>query len=291
MLILAVPQMFPGQPVMFDVIDQFQLPDRDKGLPQEQGQTGPSTQQQRQQQHPALQGPVAEEGIGQIRPGQIAPRQHVTFRLEGRCQRLPQDTREKPVKPLVIPRGHRVARRADMAVMHQQMFRPEMRIEHHRQQQIGQVALDLVLLMHQLVAVIDPDCAGDHPHAKEQHDLLKARQMLRMAHIPDQAEQRDELHGRPDQGDRAIPCQLCRICLGVGVFGIKTKQRVKQRKEIPGDKRQQDDGPPPLHRAQPGHRNQQKREPERQRAGDAGQVIGRDELGHLAGLSKGSRVT
>jgi hypothetical protein len=80
----------------------------------------------------------------------------------------PQHAREEAVEPFVVARRHRVARGADIAVMHQQMLRPEMRIEHHRQQQVAQPALQPVLLVHQFVRVVDADGPAHHAHAEEE---------------------------------------------------------------------------------------------------------------------------
>ena len=177
---------------------------------------------------------------------------------------LHQNTREKAVKAFVIAGGHRVFWRADPQVMHPQMFRPEVAVQNCRQQQIGQPPLCPRLLMHQLMAVVDSNCPGNHPHAKEQRDLFQGSQMAGLRHIPDQRKQQDELDRKPDHGDDTIPEQARLGRAEVGIIGIQTRQRVNDRKHAPGIQRQQHNRPSPDDRAQDGNRNHAQRQPERQ---------------------------
>ena len=61
--ILTIAQMFAGQAVMLDVVDQLQLPDRYKGLPDKQPQTGPTPNHQRQKNHCCLKRPIAKKWV------------------------------------------------------------------------------------------------------------------------------------------------------------------------------------------------------------------------------------
>ena len=122
MFVFPIPQMFARQPVVFDVIHQFQLPDRGARLYKEQGKAGPSSDQKRQNQHRTLQGPIPPKRVGAVMPGQILARQFGLFGGKGRMKPLFQHTRVKAMEPFVIARGHCVARGANIAVMHQQMF-------------------------------------------------------------------------------------------------------------------------------------------------------------------------
>jgi hypothetical protein len=161
-----VPQVAPGQPVMLDVVHQLQLPDRREGLDQEKGKPAPPAQHNGKHQEPTLQRRIAPEGVRPVVPGQVLPLQHRHLGLPGGRRALAQDAGEKAVEPFVVARRHRVARGADMEVMDPQMLGPEMRVEDRGQQKIGQPALQLRLLVHQLVAVVDPDGPGDTPIPK-----------------------------------------------------------------------------------------------------------------------------
>ena len=83
-----------------------------------------------------------------------------------------------------------------------------MRIKHHCQQQVAHGAFQTVFLVHQLMAVIDPDRARDHAHAEEHHEFLKTRQVVGIAHIPDQREEGHKLHRSPDPGDHFVKDQV-----------------------------------------------------------------------------------
>ena len=63
------------------------------------------------------------------------------------------------METFVIARCHRVARGADVAMMDQQMLGPEMGIEDHREKEIAQPTFRSGFLVHQFVAVVDPDRA------------------------------------------------------------------------------------------------------------------------------------
>ena len=104
--------------------------------------------------------------------------------MKGRGQRLAQHSGVEAVEPFVIACGHRIARGGDIAVMHQQMFRPEVRIQHHRQQRIGPEAFASIALVHQLVGVVDPDGARHDADAEEDGGFLPAGQMGGLWHVP-----------------------------------------------------------------------------------------------------------
>ena len=111
-------------------------------------------------------------------------RQHRFFGTKSTVPTFTQHTWVIAVEPLVISRSHGIARGRHIAVVHQQMLRPEMGVEYHRQQRIGHPALHLALLMHQLMGVVDPYRSGNHPKAKEYANALKRAEVFRLGHIP-----------------------------------------------------------------------------------------------------------
>ena len=197
-------------------------------------------------------------------PGQILAGQHIPFGLECGDPALPQHAREKAVKALVVARGHRVAPGSHIAMMYQQMLGPEMGIKHRRKEQVGQPAFEPVSLMHQLVAVIDPDRAADDADAEEEQDLFQRVQVVGMGDIPDRAENHAELQREPDQRDRAIPEKLFLGGLKVRVFQIEPGEGVKNGEQPPGGERHQQQPEPALGRDEDEKRDQAERQPEGQ---------------------------
>ena len=96
--------------------------------------------------------------------------------LNADCQDA-RKTREKTLKPLVILRGNRVTRGGNVAVVNQKVLRPEVRIECHGQQNVRQSMLDLWLLMHQLMTIVDANCTGNHAHPDKQKDIFPSGQI------------------------------------------------------------------------------------------------------------------
>mmetsp|Transcript_23231 Transcript_23231/g.39952 ORF Transcript_23231/g.39952 Transcript_23231/m.39952 type:complete len:251 (+) Transcript_23231:1057-1809(+) len=173
MLVFAVAQMFAGQAVVLDVIDQLKLPDRDTRLHQKQANPDPPAKGKGQQDKNQLQRPVFPERVGQVGNRQLFARQHCLFCAPGRVKALLEYAGVKPVETLAHAGGDRIAWRGDITVMHQQVLGPEMGIEDHGEQSIGQPAFEFVLLVHQLVAVVDPHRARDHADAKENSQLFE----------------------------------------------------------------------------------------------------------------------
>ena len=182
--VFAVTQMFARQTVVFDVIHQLKLPDRHARLQQEQAQPDPAAKDHGEDQAACLQRPIFEKRVARVGPGFALACQHRFFGLKAGHQRLPQHARVKAVEPFVIACGHRIARGGDIAVVHQQMFRPEVRIQHHRQQRIGPEAFASIALVHQLMGVVDPDGARHDADAEEDGGFLPAGQMRGLRHVP-----------------------------------------------------------------------------------------------------------
>jgi hypothetical protein len=178
------------------------------------------------------------------------------------------------MKPFAHARCHRVARGADIAVMHQKMFGAEVRVEHHGEQDIAQPALEAVFLVHELVAVVDADGAGDHPDPEEEHNGFQRAEVLGPGDIVEQPEECKKLERCPDLGDERIGFEMFLANAGIGVFEIEPKQGVKARKEIPGGHWQQHNRPAAIEGPDPGKRDEYKREPERQSTAEAGCLLG-----------------
>ena len=154
--------------------------------------------------------------------------QHRALCRPGRAVASQQNAREETVKAFVVARGHRVARGADIEVMHPQMFAAEMAVENAGQQEIAHPAFKRGFLVHQLVAVVDADGAGHDAHAEEQHDPFAGAQVAGLRHIPQEPAQQGELHRKPDQRDGAIPFQAGLGGVGIGVVGVQAQNRVQK---------------------------------------------------------------
>lgn len=115
-----------------------------------------------------------------------------------------KDPQKEPVKTLVIARRHRIARGADMAVMHQKMFGAEMAVKHGGQQEIAQPAFNPVSLMQKLMGIDDADGSRNHPDPEHQADGLGPAAFA-LGHPPDCAIDQKRLHRKPGQGDQPIP--------------------------------------------------------------------------------------
>ena len=208
--------MLPGQPVVFDVVDQLQLPDRRRTPAHRNNpRPGPAAQRERQRQHRQLQHRIAPERVRRMPPRPSLAGQHRRLGPPGRRRAFPQHPEEEAVEALVVARRHRIARGADMAVMDQQMLGPEMRIEHAGQQQIAQPALQPGLSGasargHRRCRWCprSPRCRRTAPASPSRADGSPC------AHPPDHPEDHRELHREPDQRDQPVPEQL-----GLGVAG------------------------------------------------------------------------
>ena len=63
MFIFAIVQIAAGQPVVFDVIGQLELPDRGEGLDKEKAKPDPAAQGQRKGKHGHLKHGIAPERV------------------------------------------------------------------------------------------------------------------------------------------------------------------------------------------------------------------------------------
>ena len=87
--------------------------------------------------------------------------------------------------------------------------------------------------MHQLVAVVDPDRACDHPDTKEQHDGFERPEVLSAGDIIKQAEECEKLEGDPDFGDERVGRQMFFANVRVCIFCVEAKDGIKTREQIP----------------------------------------------------------
>ena len=111
---------------MFDIVGQLKLPDGNEGLKHEQPKACPAADGVGNSQKQCLQDDVTPEWVAAVPDGQAGAFQLGAFGPPGRVWPGQQHTGEKAVEPLVVARGHGVARGADPGVMHQQMFGAEM---------------------------------------------------------------------------------------------------------------------------------------------------------------------
>jgi len=162
MLIDTVTQMFARQPVMLNIVDQFQLPDSNKSLKSKE-------QQNRQCQKPKLQSQPAVQHIATVDSldGKTRAWHGAAWPAPRVLQKkaLRQDPGEELVKTLVVACGDRVPRGSDIAMMYQQMLAAKMRIKHHRQKQISHPALNRSFVMHHFMAIVDANRARHHTQA------------------------------------------------------------------------------------------------------------------------------
>ena len=126
MFIFALSQMFARQSVMFNIIDKFQMPDRDKCLPNEQANAPPSAKHHCQKKHDALQSPIDEKWIAQVIPRKVLARAFFFFCPKRRNKGLFQNPQEKTVKSFAIARGDGVPPRSHVTMVHQKMFGTKM---------------------------------------------------------------------------------------------------------------------------------------------------------------------
>ncbi len=188
------------------------------------------------------------------------------------------------METFVVARRDRIARRADIAVMHQQVFGRGNANRAPWPAANRPASVRPVFLVHQLVAVVDPDRAGDHADAEEQRRACSS--VVRCAacgDVPDQAEQRDELHRRPDQVisryQNRSSSVACRSAFSV--FRPTSASRAENRYHR--DQRQQQHRPAAVTRADPGQRHKHERHPERQRALKVADLGRRDDLMRSSG--------
>ncbi len=168
------------------------------------------------------------------------------------------------MKAHVVGRRDRIARGADIAVMHQQVFGAEMAVKNRRQQEVAEPAFRAVLLVHQFMRVGDADRPGNHSHPEEETDLLREAEVIGARHVVDHPVKRQGLDRKPDQGDGAVPEKRLLRRRGVGVLVVLAKQRVEDRDADPAIDGQQKHGPAAMHGADHRKRDQHQREPERQ---------------------------
>ncbi len=146
-LVLPAAEILPRQPVMLHVVRQLQLPDGRDRLHQEQPQPRQPADREGQRQRRELKQRVLPERVRPVPHRSPAPRQHRLLRPPGRAGALEQHPEEEPVEPFVVPRRDRIPRGAHVHVMDQQVFRPEVAVEHRRQQQVAQPPLQPVALV------------------------------------------------------------------------------------------------------------------------------------------------
>ena len=176
------------------------------------------------------------------------------------------------MEAFIVAGSDRIAGGTDIAVMHQKMLGAEMRIQHHRHQDVAQPSFGPVLLMHEFVGIDDAHGAGNDPDAKEQADFGGDGQVFGLGGVPDQAEDRDKLDEGPDHGDQAIPVKIFLGCLQVRVFQVEPDDSVQRGKQIPCCGRHQQHPPGAKPRHDPDQRDQQERQPEWQGAGQLGNL-------------------
>ena len=134
----------------------------------------------------------------------------------------------------VIPGRHRVARGADMDVVHQQVLGSEPRIQHHRQQPFRQAAFQPVLLVHQFMAEHDPHRTRGDTHARDHHEAFDQAQMLGPRDVPYDPQKQDKLDRRPKHRGHAEPVKIRFGRLRVGIVLVSADQRIQSAEKIPG---------------------------------------------------------
>ena len=205
-LILSLAQMQPCQPVMFDVIDHFQVQDCDPSRDQKQRDPRKTADQEGQNKEPKLERRIAPERVRRRkRPFPLA-RQQRSLRPPSGVEAISQNAWIEAVKSLVIACGHRITRCADITMMDKQVFTAKMPIHHHAHQQIAHPALQPCALMHQFMGIDDADAATHDTERHEQPHLLACAQRGRaLRDIPKQPIDHDELHREPNHRDHAEP--------------------------------------------------------------------------------------
>ncbi len=82
--------------------------------------------------------------------------------------------------------------------------------------------------MHKLMAVVDPDRAGANTDTKEQPDLFPTAQMICLADVVDQSENRQKLHGNPCSRQQFVPLQIMIRRFRIDILKIETRHHIKR---------------------------------------------------------------
>ena len=200
------------------------------------------------------------------RVGEVPGRQPLACQLRlfsapGRAEPGGQNAGKGAVKALVITRCHRVARGAHMRVVHQQVLGAEMTVEHQRQQQVAEIALERAGFVHQLMRIDDANHAGGDADAEHDAQGLPQGVIRHPGHMPERAVDQAELHREPDPGEQAEPEQLTVRRIGVGIAQVLARQRIQKRHQHPAVEGDQEEGPAALQRRQHNKRHESQGQP------------------------------